>query len=129
MPPARLLTGFLQSYADKIAESTHKYGEALWYYALAHKTEKVRDVMDLLISYSLVQSTAFPPASELDEYLRQFVSSPKATLVDLSKMDVDAAELLRSSLSGYATLRKFFELRDETISSASGGKPRGTASR
>ncbi|EHL03707.1 hypothetical protein M7I_0353 [Glarea lozoyensis 74030] len=73
-----------ESYADNLAKSTHKYGEALWYYALAHKT---------------------------------------------TKMDIEAAELLRNSLSGYATLRKFFDVRDETISSPSGGKPTGTAVR
>jgi hypothetical protein len=101
----------------------------LWYYALAHKTTKVRDVLDLLISYSLIQSTAFPPASELDEHLKEVITSPKSTLMNLSRMDVEAAELLRNSLSGYATLRKFFDVRDETVSSPSGGKPTGTAVR
>jgi hypothetical protein len=103
----------------------------MWYYALAHKSEKVRDVLDLLISYSLVQSTAFPPASELDEYLKKVISSPKSALVELSRIDVPAAELLRNSLSGYATLRKFYDLRDEQVLSLSNSKlaPTGVPAR
>jgi hypothetical protein len=88
----------------------------MWYYALSHKSEKVKDVLDLLISYSLVQSTAFPAASELDSHLKKLVSSPKQALMELAQMDVDAAELLHKFLSGYATLRRFYDLRDEEIS-------------
>lgn len=95
----------------------------MWYYALAHKSEKVKDVLDLLMSYSLVQSTAFPRTEELDEHLKNVIFSPKKTLVRLSQMDVEAAELLRNSLSGYATLRRFYDLRDEIAS-----LPRGTKS-
>jgi hypothetical protein len=98
----------------------------MWYYALAHKSEKVRDVLHVLISYSLLQSTAFPPASELDEHLRKVISSPKSTLLELSRMDVQSAELLRNSLSGYATLRKFFDLRDEQVLSPPNSKPAPT---
>jgi hypothetical protein len=83
-----------QSYADLLAEGSHKYGEALWYYALSHKTQRVKDVLDLLISYSLIQSTVYPPESELDDYL-----------------------------SGYATLRKFYVLRDEEVQLPAGEKP------
>ncbi|TVY31118.1 Nucleoporin [Lachnellula hyalina] len=112
-----------ESYADILAEDSHNYGEALWYYALAHKETKVKDVLDLLISLSLVQSMAFPPDAEMDNYLRSLVSSPKTTLTDLSKMDVPAAELLHKLLSGYATLRKFYDLRDEEVLLPKGLKP------
>ena len=88
------------------------YGEALWYYALAHRTQKVKDVLDLLISLSLVQSTAYPAESELDDHLRRLISSPNNALTEMSRMDSEAAELLHKMLSGYATLRKFYELRD-----------------
>lgn len=106
-----------------MAEDSHNYGEALWYYALAHKENKVKDVLDLLISLSLVHSMAFPPDAEMDDYLRRLVSSPKTTLTDLSQMDVPAAELLHKLLSGYATLRKFYDLRDEEVLLPKGLKP------
>ncbi|TVY50500.1 Nucleoporin [Lachnellula cervina] len=112
-----------ESYADILAEDSHNYGEALWYYALAHKENKVKDVLDLLISLSLVHSMAFPPDAEMDDYLRRLVSSPKTTLTDLSQMDVPAAELLHKLLSGYATLRKFYDLRDEEVLLPKGLKP------
>jgi len=84
----------------------------------------VKDVLDLLNSYSLLQSTAYPPTAELDEYLERLISSPKDALTELSEMDVEAAELLHKNLSGYATLRKFYALRDEELSISNGQKPR-----
>lgn len=98
-----------------LAEGSHRYGEALWYYSLSHKTEKVKDVLDLLISYSLLYSAAFPPEEELDNHLRDLVSTPKTALTELASMDTEAAELLHRLLSGYATLRKFYVLRDEGV--------------
>lgn len=74
-----------------------------------------------MISFSLVQSTAFPPKEDLDDHLKRLILSPKTSLVQLSQMDFDAAELLRNLLSGYATLRKFYDLRDEDV--LSNGKP------
>jgi hypothetical protein len=76
----------------------------------------VKDVLDLLISFSLVQSTAYPPEAEMDNHLKRLISSPKNALYDISKMDIEAAELLQKLLSGYATLRKFYTLRDEELS-------------
>ncbi|KAK0107343.1 hypothetical protein ONS95_004036 [Cadophora gregata] len=105
-----------ESYADTLAEGSHRYGEALWYYALSHKVQKVKDVLDLLISFSLIQSTAYPPEPELDDFLRSLVSSPKDALTKISEMDDEAAALLHKMLSGYATLRKFYNLRDEDVS-------------
>jgi len=87
----------------------------LWYYALAHKTEKVKDVLDLLVSFSLIQSTAFPAEPELDDHLRRLVASPKDALTEISRMDFEAATLLHKMLSGYATLRKFYNLRDKAV--------------
>ncbi|EKD21376.1 uncharacterized protein L3040_000588 [Drepanopeziza brunnea f. sp. 'multigermtubi'] len=104
-----------ESYATKLAEGTHNYGEALWYYALSHQSQKVKDVLDLLMSMSLIQSTACPAAAEMDEYLRNLVSSPQNALNEISRLDLEAAELLHKSLSGYATLRKFYDLRDQGL--------------
>lgn len=108
----------LQKYADSLADSTKKYGESLWYYALSHSPKKVKDVLDLLVSYSLIHSTAWPPTSDLDEYLANLISAPQFQLAKLSKVDLEAAELLHRMLSGYATLRTFYTLRDSDIALA-----------
>lgn len=75
----------------------------------------MKDVLDLLISFSLIQSTAYPPDAGLDDHLRRLLSSPKSALSEISRMDVEAAELLQKMLSGYATLRRFYILRDEDV--------------
>ncbi|TAQ90067.1 hypothetical protein B7494_g1614 [Chlorociboria aeruginascens] len=111
----RLAEDTANSYAEILAEDSHKYGEALWYYSLAHKPEKVRDVLNLLISYSLIHSIAYPPESELDPHLKRLISSSKSALTEMATLDVEAAELLQKMLSGYATLRKFYNLRDEEV--------------
>ncbi|KUJ18394.1 uncharacterized protein LY89DRAFT_706874 [Mollisia scopiformis] len=113
-----------ESYANSLAEGSHRYGEALWYYALAHRSQKVKDVLDLLISFSLIQSTAYPPESELDDHLRHLIAAPNTALSELAEMDDEAAKLLLKMLSGYATLRKFYDLRDAEVLQATNGKPR-----
>jgi hypothetical protein len=84
----------------------------MWYYALAHRPNKVREVMNLLISYSLIQSTAFPPANDLDDYLHKLLTDRKKTLEQCANQDMEAAELLGKMLSGYASLRQFYDIRD-----------------
>lgn len=85
----------------------------MWYFALSHKTDRVREVLNLLTSYSLVHSTVYPAESELDEDLRNLLRNRTRTLERRAKQDLEAAQLLGRMLSGYATLRKFYELRDE----------------
>ena len=85
----------------------------MWYYALAHRPAKVREVMNLLISYSLINSSAYPIDTDLDDHLRRLLDERNATLEDFAKQDLEAAELLGKMLSGYATLRRFYEIRDE----------------
>lgn len=106
-----------------LADDTFKYGEAIWYYALAHNAKKVKDVLDLLISFSLIHSTAFPARADMDTHLGRLVSSPKAALTEISRVDGMAAEILSNLLSGYATVRKFYDLRDEDVNVAAGEKP------
>jgi hypothetical protein len=72
----------------------------------------VRDVLSLLISYSLIQSMAFPPTDLLDDSLAQLLTERNATLEEFAKQDIEAAELLGRVFSGYATLRKFYAIRD-----------------
>lgn len=85
----------------------------MWYYALAHCPSKVREVMNLLISYSLIQSVAYPSAADLDDHLYKLLNKRTETLERCAKQDLEAAELLGKMLAGYATLRKFYELRDD----------------
>lgn len=107
-----------QTFAEILSRESHRYGEALWYYALSHRTEKVREVLNLLISYSLIQSTVYPPEKELDEELRSLLRNRTQTLERRAEQDLEAAQLLGRMLSGYATLRKFYELRDESAASS-----------
>lgn len=60
----------------------------------------------------------------MDEHLKALVLSPEKALTDLSWMDREAAELLHKLLSGYATLRKFFTIRDEEVQLSPGSKPK-----
>lgn len=95
----------------------------MWYYALAHNSAKVKDVLDTLIQLCLVYSTAYPPDAELDDHLQRLISSPKNALNEMSSMDLEAAELVHTSLSGYATLRRFYSLRDQEVTLSPGSKP------
>lgn len=70
-------------------------------------------MLNLLISYSLVQSTAYPAESDLDNDLKNLLRKRSETLEQKAKQDLEAAQLLGRLLSGYATLRKFYEIRDE----------------
>lgn len=102
-----------ERFGDLLKETCFRYGEAMWYYALSHRPAKVRDVMHFLIAYSLIQSAAYPPTAELDDHLRQLLKQRNSTLERLAKQDLEAAELLGKMLAGYATLRKFYEIRDD----------------
>ena len=45
-----------ERYASLLAENTHDYGGALYYFARAHDLQRMRDVLNLLISSCLVRS-------------------------------------------------------------------------
>ena len=104
-----------ERFADHLAASTTLYGTALLCYARSHARAKIRQLVDLLVSYSLVQSAAYPPHSELDDDLRILVENPKRPLSKLDHVDADAAAMLQFYLAGYACLRRFYHLRDEKI--------------
>ncbi|KJZ79512.1 hypothetical protein HIM_00981 [Hirsutella minnesotensis 3608] len=101
-----------QTFADILSKESHRYGDALWYFALAHRVDRVREVLNLLMAYSLVHSTAYPPEKDLDEELRNLLRRRTETLEKRAKQDLEAAQLLGRMLSGYATLRTFYEIRD-----------------
>ncbi|KKY24690.1 putative nuclear pore complex subunit nup85 [Diplodia seriata] len=112
-----------ERYAASLAENSYNYGSALFYYARAHNSKKIRDVLDLLISLCLIHSTAYPAQSDLDERLKALINTPKQTLSHLARSDLEAAQMLSMYLSGYATLRKFYDLRDEEVNLPEGKKP------
>ncbi|CCT68462.1 uncharacterized protein FFB20_12956 [Fusarium fujikuroi] len=101
-----------ETFAEILSKESHRYGEALWYYALSHRSDRVREVLNLLMCYSLVQSTVYPSEKDLDQDLKDLLRKRTETLEKRAKQDLEAAQLLGRMLSGYATLRKFYELRD-----------------
>ena len=121
--PTRHITNGLQKFAEQLKTSTENYGDAVLYYARAHAADKIQEVLRTLVAHCLVKSVAYPPLSELDASLRKLVTTPKKTLTELAVQDAEAAELLSKSLSGYATIRKFYDLRDEEVLLKDGEKP------
>lgn len=80
--------------------------------------------MDLLISLCLVQSVAYPPKPELDSQLRSLLYEPAAALSDIAAVDNEAAAMLQFYFSGYATLRNYYDIRDEEVNLEPGQKPK-----
>lgn len=65
---------------------------------------------------SLIQSAAVPSFTDLDQQLASLLSKDRPGFVRLARSDPKAATLLSSNFSGYATLRKFYDLRDQDVS-------------
>ncbi|KAL9582334.1 MAG: hypothetical protein Q9212_003353 [Teloschistes hypoglaucus] len=104
-------------WADYFTNESENYGNALIYYARARLPERVKSVLDILISFSIVESKAYPSHSSLDDNLRSLVENPKTSLTALASLDTEAAEILHLQLTGYASLRKFYDLRDQQVNS------------
>ncbi|KAK4899844.1 hypothetical protein LTR49_027581 [Elasticomyces elasticus] len=120
--------GIAKRYADTIVESdTQAYGFALIYYARAHATSKLQSTLALLTSLCLLHSTAVPAQAELDPQLASLLSGNRTVFVTLARIGTDAATLLASHLSGYATLRRYQELRDQDVDGHPLERARGTA--
>jgi len=67
-----------------------------------------------------------PAASDLDPQLASLLSRERAAIVQLARSDADAATILSSSLSGYATVRRYYELRDQDVLPDSGPSSKKT---
>lgn len=93
------------------------------YYARARNRRKVKNVVDLLISHSLVQSRAFPAREDLDEQLRLLIANDQAGLSALASVDEEAAKMLHPYLTGYTMVRRFYTIRDEAIGEQPRHKP------
>ena len=112
-----------QNYADLIIEESERYGTALKYYARGHCWKRMRNVLDLLLSISLIRSDAFPPKSLLDSDLHSLIYERESSFEKLSALDRDAAAKLYGFMSGYASLRAFYDLRDSRLYSKSQERP------
>ncbi|KAJ4292560.1 hypothetical protein N0V90_009223 [Kalmusia sp. IMI 367209] len=115
--------GIALKFAEHLHKNTQNYGDAILYYARAHAASKIQEVLRVLVAHCLVKSVAYPPLAELDNSLRELITYPKKTLTKLASFDSEAAQLLSNSLSGYATIRKFYDLRDEEVLLQNGDKP------
>ncbi|KAJ5698186.1 hypothetical protein N7462_000191 [Penicillium macrosclerotiorum] len=113
-----------ERFGDLTASNSENFGLALVCYARAQNRRKVKSVVDLLISYSLVQSRAYPATSDLDPELRSMLKDPKTCLSSIASVDEEAARILQFYLSGYATLRRFYEIRDEAMELQESQRPR-----
>ena len=101
-----------ERFADHLMSTTSLFGPAMICYARAHSTQKLRTLISLLISYSLVSSVSYPLESRLDPSLSALLHNPRPTLSGIAELDPQAASLLQFHLSGYASLRKFYTFRD-----------------
>ncbi|KAI9710029.1 MAG: hypothetical protein M1828_002332 [Chrysothrix sp. TS-e1954] len=100
-------------FADyNAARSPPKYGLALIYYARANNPAKMRDLLDILTITSLTLSTAHPPPNDTDIYLDSLLSGPKSLERSLSGVSTSSSLALKSHIAGYATVRRFFSLRN-----------------
>ncbi|KAK5132175.1 hypothetical protein LTR08_000332 [Meristemomyces frigidus] len=115
--------GIAERYADHLAssESTQAYGPVLIYYARAHATAKLKSTLALLVSMCLLHSASTPSHQDLDTQLSSLLSRDRNVLVTLSSSDPEAATLLASHLSGYATIRRFYNLRDQDTNPPANG--------
>ena len=93
------------------------------YYARSHSHKKIKKVFDLLISLSIVHSMAFPPVASLDDRLKELITQPEISLGVVAYHDQTAARILHLYLTGYATLRKFYDFRDQEHNVKDGEKP------
>ncbi|KAK2743914.1 hypothetical protein FQN57_004537 [Myotisia sp. PD_48] len=113
-----------ERFGDKVAEESEDYGTALLCYGRAHCSRKIKNVVDLLSSFCLIQSRAYPPKDKLDEQLRSLLYEPATALAAIAAVDSEAASILQFYFSSYATLRQYYEIRDEEVNLVSGEHPK-----
>lgn len=97
---------------------------ALVCYARAHCAQKIKNVIDLLISFCLIQSRAFPAKPDLDDQLKSLLYDPTAALSAIASVDSEGAAMLQFYFSSYATLRLYYDIRDEELYLEPGQRPK-----
>ena len=103
-----------ERFGDHLVNSTTSYGLALLCYARSHSSHKIQQLTDLLISYCFVQSRAYPAEEDIDAGLHSLVDTPKAAFADIAELDPEAAAHLQFYMVGYACIRRFYSLRDQS---------------
>ena len=101
-----------EQYGDHLVNDSNDYGTALLCYARSNAEQKVRQLVDMMSSYCLVQSQAYPAETDMDDSLKRLVSDPQHALADIAEQEPDAAAVLQFYLVGYACLRRFYTIRD-----------------
>lgn len=96
-------------------EDSEDYGTALICYSRAHSGHKIKNIIDLLVSFCLIQSRAYPPKSKLDDQLRMLLYDSSTSLAAVAEVDAEGAAMLQFHFSGYAALRSYYEIRDEEL--------------
>ncbi|KAL9115757.1 MAG: hypothetical protein Q9227_000125 [Pyrenula ochraceoflavens] len=79
---------------------------------VSESPSKLAALTSLLTSYSLVQSAPYPPPSSLDPTLHSLLTNPSPLLRSVQQTSGWGAGMLQYHLSGYASLRRFYDLRD-----------------
>lgn len=105
----------MQRYGDQLISSGSNYGGAILYFARGSKSKKVEEVIHNLVTISLIQSAAYPRKENMDTTLKQFLKSPMQAVSLLHDQDFESGQFLSNYLSGYAAIRKYFDLRDEEL--------------
>lgn len=116
-----------EQYGDHLVNTSTEYGTALLCYARSQAEGKVRQLVDLLNSYCLVQSKAYPSDTDIDNVLSRLVSNPKQALAGIAETDPKAVEVLQFYLVGYACLRRFYTTRDNSSAQSTSGQKRTAA--
>ncbi|KAB8446236.1 hypothetical protein FH972_025218 [Carpinus fangiana] len=104
-----------ERYADHLLQESRNFGDAVLHYARAHNQRRLKELVNMLVSYCLVTSSAWPPTSSLDPTMSTLLSSPQAALSQLRRHDTEASHLLSFHFAGYATVRRFYDLRDQDV--------------
>ncbi|KAK5095895.1 hypothetical protein LTR70_003214 [Exophiala xenobiotica] len=107
-----------EQFGDHLVNTSSDYGTALLCYARSQAEGKVQKLIELLNSYCLVQSKAYPPEPEIDEALSKLVSNPRQALAGIAEADPQAVEILQFYLVGYACLRRYYTARDSSLASS-----------
>lgn len=67
---------------------------------------------------------AYPPPDQLDACLAGLLHDPRTTVAGIAMVDVEAAHLLQTYVGGYATMRQFYEIRDDALADQPRWRPR-----
>ncbi|KAG0124839.1 hypothetical protein HOY82DRAFT_493631 [Tuber indicum] len=89
------------SFAERLSGTT-SCGDSLHFFALANDRFSLHNILTKLTTSSLLHSAPLPAPSSLDPVLSDLLKTPTSI----------ASPILRFELSGYATLRNFYESRD-----------------